>query len=324
MPANDERDSEGITASADFPDEDDALALDDDDADAETEFDLGDAAQVPTPPSRNRVKINGGDGLTLSEANELVGDVPSTVVLIAGEANAGKTTLLVELFAQFLAGPVGGWQYAGSKTLSGFHRRHKPARASSGSTSPTTERTQDDDIRHLHLAVASETRRVDLVVSDIRGEIFETIVDGGGASGELSFLRRVDVCLVLVDGELMLRASTRSLQMLRAKQLLMGLLAPDGVGEGTEVLIVATKADTLPPELRDTVKSELEKMAATILRRPISVSAQVLSARPADQTSPLGLVEVFEKLVSDREHHPRVRQQVAVPGARYFWNGTRL
>lgn len=321
MPANDELDSDA-TAATTLDGDDDSLTLDEEDgADEETEFDLGDSAELPPP--RARIKITGGDGLTLSEANVLVGDVPSTVVLIAGEANAGKTTLLVELFAQFLTGPVHGWQYAGSRTLSGFHRRHKPARASSGSTSPATERTQDDDIRHLHLAVASRTRRVDLVVSDIRGEVFESIVDGADAHDQLPFLPRVDVCLVLVDGELMRRASTRTLQLLRAKQLLMGLLAPDALADGAKVLIVATKADTLTPQLQDTVTSELDKMVSSVLRRPVSVSTSVLSARPADQTSRQGLVEVFEILVSDRERRPQIRQQVTLPGARYFWNGNR-
>lgn len=321
MPLDVERDNEAIAALPEISDEDDAL--DDEGSDEETEFDLGDAAEVSAPASRDRVKINGGDGLTLSEANAVVGAVPSTVVLLAGEANAGKTTLLVELFAQFLGGPVGDWKYAGSKTLSGFHRRHKTARASSGSATPATERTQDDDIRHLHLAVASESRRVDLIVSDIRGEIFESIVDGGAAGDELTFLARVDVCLVLVDGELMGRASTRTLQLLRAKQLLMGLLAPDGLGAEAAVMIVATKADTLTPELRDTVTAELEKMATTIHRRPIPVSAHVLSARPADQTSPLGLVEVFELLVSDRERRSPTGPQDTPSAARFFWNGSR-
>ncbi|WP_241979259.1 TRAFAC clade GTPase domain-containing protein [Cryobacterium sinapicolor] len=299
------------------------LGSEDDSDDEDTEFDLGESDSPPEALSNSRVTVSSGDGLTLSEANRLVGDVPSTVVLIAGEANAGKTTLLVELFAQFLSGPTGPWEYAGSQTVSGFHRRHKPARASSGATSPATARTQDDEIHHLHLAVAAGSRRVDLVVSDIRGEVFESIIDGATALQELPFLPRVDICLVLVDGEQMGHASTRSLQLLRAQQLLMGLLEHGGLRDETRVLLIATKADKLTPQVRDASTAALEAIAGGLRRRPAPVAARALSARPADNTAPMGLAEVLEYLVEKPVSTSQPVAPTTQPGGRHFWNGTQ-
>ena len=58
-------------------------------------------------------KVPGDKALTMSAANDVLAERPCVVVLVAGEANAGKTTLLAELWAQFLLGPFSGWDFAG-------------------------------------------------------------------------------------------------------------------------------------------------------------------------------------------------------------------
>ncbi|TDT61720.1 hypothetical protein [Frigoribacterium sp. PhB116] len=285
------------------------------------EFDLDADQHGPVQHSPERVRIGGGDGLSMTEVNDLVGSVPSVVVLVAGEANAGKTTLLVELFAQFLAGPVAGWRYAGSNTLQGFDRRHRPARASSGSSTATTARTQDDDLRHLHLALATEDRRIEFVFSDIRGEIFEGIIDGQPAREDLPFLPRVDFCLVLLDGEQMGRRSFRDLQVLRGRQLVSGLLEADAMRDGSEIMVIATKADTLDKDVRSEVEQELHQFETLLGTRSVSLKVHTLSARPADGSPSFGLPHLLNYLTKKEDGIGFTGHRAEVQG-RYYWRGS--
>ncbi|MBG6215571.1 hypothetical protein IWX75_000008 [Arthrobacter sp. CAN_A6] len=288
----------------------------------DVEFDLDAEAETSEALTEDRLQITGGDGLSLSEADEAVGATPSVVVLVAGEANAGKTTLLVELFAQFLDGPVGSWHYAGSRTLRGFDRRHRPARASTGASTATTARTQDDDLRHLHLAIATDERRVDLIISDIRGEVFEAIIDGRSARHELPFLPRVDYCLVLLDGEQMNARSIRDLQMLRGQQLLDGLLEPDSLRDDSSVMLVVTKIDTLDDEARSEAEAGLSELVALIQGRTVSSSVHAISARPEDGSAPVGLSELLDYLTHDEGKPAVPRTESALTHGRYYWRGS--
>lgn len=317
--------ADGLDAAVDSTDiagRGDEIFDGDDDQVEDVEFDLDASTEVTEVAANTRLRISGGDGLSLSEADEAVAANPSKVVLIAGEANAGKTTLLVELFAQFLAGPVGDWCYAGSRTLRGFDRRHRPARASSGALVATTARTQDDDLRHLHLAIASAERRVDLILSDIRGEVFEGIIDGRSAREELPFLPRVDHCLVLLDGEQMATRSVRDLQILRGQQLLDGLLEPDGLRDGSSVMIVVTKVDTLNADARLEVEDAVGVLTELAGSRPIDFSAHVISARPEAGSAPVGLDEILDQLTRDEPGVKGQERPSAPTQGRYFWRGS--
>jgi hypothetical protein len=105
-----------------------------DDDDAPTSVDesgvlLVDEHPIAPRPAGNPTSYIGGDqALSISEAGEITASRPSTVVLVAGDYGSGKTTLVVELWAQFLSGAFHGWQFAGSRTLAAFDRRHSPSR----------------------------------------------------------------------------------------------------------------------------------------------------------------------------------------------------
>ena len=67
--------------------------------------------------------------------------VPAKTVALVGDFRAGKTTLISALYASFLKGPLAGYRFRSSRTLTAFARRHHDALLLSKRDSPVTLRT---------------------------------------------------------------------------------------------------------------------------------------------------------------------------------------
>ena len=147
------------------------------------------------------VQLGGDESLTATEAHEFAAEHGAAVILLAGEFEAGKTTLIVEMYSRFLDGPVDGWLFAGSNTLVALDKRHLPTRYASGNAAATTERTQPEHEGLLHLRVVKDERTVPLFFTDLRGERFEHVADGVAAADEVPYAARANRTLVLIDGE---------------------------------------------------------------------------------------------------------------------------
>src|SRR5438552_2319796 len=82
-----------------------------------------------------------GKGLKAPDTTTITKRALTSVVLFAGTASCGKTTLLATLHLLFQQGPFAGYNFAGSDTLVGFEDRVSLTRTSSGRSAPTTPRT---------------------------------------------------------------------------------------------------------------------------------------------------------------------------------------
>jgi hypothetical protein len=271
-----------------------------------------------TKPDR---QVEGGTSLTMREAERTVQDVVTTVVLIAGEAEAGKTTLVTELWAAFLTGPFAGWSFAGSRTLNALSKRHFKARVSSGLSEPTTDRTADEDMRLLHLRVVRDEEATNLLMSDVRGEFFEFVINGATVGAQVPLAGRADKCIVVLDGERMRDAGERALHIFNTTSLIGGLLAEGGLRHGVPVLIVCTKGDSLTNEERVEVKAELATLASNAFNSPDwPVDTKVISSRSMETgTGPFGLDSVLEWLTDRRRRKVESSADQDAADDRYFW-----
>lgn len=239
------------------------------------------------------VTFESGESLGLSQANDLRAERPCRLILIAGEVKAGKSTLLVELFGKFLKGPYQGWSFAGSSTLKAFDRVHSPSRESSGLSLPETARTADEGMRFLHLRLSSEGR-TDLMLSELSGERFKGVIEGASIKDQIPVAEAADRCLVLVDGNLMLAASTRARTFARARRLIGGLTEEGGLSPDTPTLILATKSDLWGPTVDAHVRDESEALVAFGRARGLDASWAALAARPPNgETLESGMTEVL-------------------------------
>ena len=103
------------------------------------------------------VSLSNGRALTQEQANELARSALTRLIVILGESDSGKTTLLAHINERLQRGPLGEMSFAGSRTLPAFEERCFLSRSASRRSQPTTQRTplgQDQGL--LHLTVVGE------------------------------------------------------------------------------------------------------------------------------------------------------------------------
>jgi hypothetical protein len=181
---------------------------------------------------QNMVLIGGDDSLTLAEADEIAAHSACRVVLIAGEFESGKTTLAIQLYAQFLQGTFAGADFGGSRTLRAFDARHHTSRAASGRAASTTNATRDEGMRLLHLKLRRSGRIHNILLSDVRGEYFENIVNGSKPAADIKLAARADLCLIGIDGASLALPAERQRAISRARLLIGGLTELGGLRPG--------------------------------------------------------------------------------------------
>jgi len=265
------------------------------------------------------VDLGGDAALTLKQADLLAAHQPCRVVLVAGEFESGKTTLVAEFYARFLEGPFEDAIFGGSQTLRALDVRLHPAREASGETKPTTDRTADSDMRLLHLRVRREGALHNLLLSDVRGEFFENVVDGAPVEEEVPLAARADVCVLAVDGAAVAQPGERQVAFTRAKLLLGGLVQEGGLSTSTPVLVVVTKADLLEGPARQWAEHRLTQLCDWALKQGVQAVPLFVSARPDTGTAREGLGLLFAGLLpSPPTTRPSARDPE--PGDRQFWN----
>src|SRR5260370_42496305 len=119
----------------------------------ESTFNANDTDGQNEEPSRARTEVTlpSGKGLTFSEGDAITRRSHSRVVLLAGTAKSGKTTLLSSLYLLFHRKPIVGYLFAGCETFVGFEERNYYVEILSGLARPTMERTVVSELLHLSL-----------------------------------------------------------------------------------------------------------------------------------------------------------------------------
>lgn len=266
------------------------------------------------------VDIGGAEALTLDDAGRLMAKHRCTVALIAGEAKAGKTTLVVELYARFLLGPYGNWQFAGSHTLRALDIRHFTAQQASGNSEPYTGRTQDEDMRLLHLSLEAESDSRSLLFSDVRGEFFDEVIDGAPVAESVKLAPRADRCIVTIDGERLAQSGAAETAFMRARMLMGGLMEAGGLDAHTPIAIVCTKWDQVEEGRRPAILRRAEKLAVYAASSGRTAKVFAVSVRPGPPVAPIeGLEELLEWLTSSHPNEAESENERLEETGRQFW-----
>lgn len=281
-----------------------------------------DVATVPETVDQV-VQLGGGESLTTPEAHDIAAEYGAEIILIAGEFKAGKTTLMIELYSRFLEGPVGGWLFAGSRTLVALDKRHLPTRYASGNVAATTERTQPEHEGLIHLRIVKEERTVPLFFTDLRGERFEHVTDGVPAAGEVPNVARANRTMVLIDGEKIGDVALRQTAMHRGRQLIGGLTELGGVTLGRPMAIVLTKQDLVDADQLKWFAEQARPLAEFACERGADASIMTIAARPdSAPDSPQGLEHVVTWLTAQMPKSADEPDPLVNPADRQFWRLT--
>ncbi len=297
---------------ADILHEDSALELDDDDIEEPAD------AAIPL------VTVPGDEALTIDEVGDLMARRPVRVVLVAGEAEVGKTTLVAELFKRFLYGRLGVWTFGGSETLRAFNIRLHPSFAESGAGMSTTERTADEEVRFLHLDLARNGERFNIIASDGKGEYFENLIGGGSVAQEVPIAGRVDRCLIAIDGGKLSDPMRRDSSLTRGRLLLSALRGPGGIPPECPVALLCTKWDLVDVSKQEAVLTWLNTLATSQGGDIVVLKASVRPGPPKTQVD--GLLEILEFVACAPDSKAAsitasggALSMVPSPTGRHFW-----
>lgn len=158
--------------------------------------DAGVADEFVNLPSGKPLQEDGASSLLRAHA------IP--IILLAGAAKSGKTTLLASLHDSFQSKPFAGYLAAGSRTLMGFEERCFDSRASSGGDEPTTLRTiRADGLQFYHLKLRKEDLKTGIqhaLFGDMSGEYYSGALDSAAELRALKIITRADHFVHLIDG----------------------------------------------------------------------------------------------------------------------------
>lgn len=243
-----------------------------------------------SPSSEDDVSTFEGEALPLTQSFEIANAYPTHVILMMGEREAGKTTLLAELHHSFLRAPFAEYLFAGSRTLIGFEKNCFLARHLSGEEREDTERTKYSDIRLLHLALTrpDDPRQVrHLLLTDVSGERFKEIRSSRDEAEEIApLVRRANHTVLLVDGNRLSVPRTQASVVTKACLLLRGLVEAGGLSSRNALHVVISKWDyVLARSATDQVQrlqDAIRKAAPTLAPQFHFVAARVTESVDID------------------------------------------
>ena len=250
------------------------------------------------------IELFSGAALGATDAEVITLRSRTELVVFAGAEGSGKTTVLASIYEHLNQGPFSGFKFAGSRSLLGFEEICHLNRLASGGVQPDTQRTRlTDETKYYHLALRpaepSAPRR-NVLLSAMSGELFRMAKDSHEDAERLTFLRRADTIVVLVDGERLANAAQRTSAQADAADILESLLDANMVSPTCQVEIVFSKLDRITAAGQtalDFLGKTREKFDGRFRARVPHLSFRNIAARPASssekENSEGGLAEAF-------------------------------
>jgi hypothetical protein len=238
------------------------------------------------------IAIYEGEAMEASDTTSVTASSLTRLVLFAGYAYTGKTTLLASLFDLFQNGPVDNYYFAGSRTLIGLEKRCHDSRTTSGRSTPDTLRTVIAEPKFLHLNVFNTELSLhrNLLFTDIAGEYFKELTDNAVECRKFTLASRADHFVLFMDADMLSNRAERHSTKLNAIGILRGLTEVNTLTPDTFIQIVFSRWDLLESKKDvDEHKAFIEAVKADIRNRFPNSNWNIrffeVASRPVDGSS---------------------------------------
>lgn len=250
------------------------------------------------------VELFSGAALSSTDAEVITLRSRTQLVVLAGAEGSGKTTVLTSIYERLNQGAFAGFKFAGSRSLLGFEEICHLNRLASGGIQPDTQRTRlTEEPKYYHLALRTaepSAMRRNVLLSAMSGELFRMAKDSQEDAERLTFLRRADTIVVLIDGERLAAPAQRTSAQADAADILESLLDANMVSSVCRVELVFSKLDRIRAAgqtARVFLEKTQEKLEGKFRTRVAQLSFRQIAARPAPlsepETSDDGLADAF-------------------------------
>jgi hypothetical protein len=260
-----------------------------------------------------------GKGLSFSSANGLASRYFTRVILFAGTAQSGKTTLLSTLPLLFHREPFADYLFSGSATLVGFEERNYYVEVASGLVKQNMERTVLPEVLHLQVrSIDLAKQHSDLLLCDMSGEDFREAKDSMEVCQSMEIIRRADTFVLLIDGAKLVDPASRQRAKNDPLTLLRNCLDGHMLRPETAVDVLFTKWDLVHANDKKTDIEAFSKTVEAAIKKQFadrvkSLRIARIAAHPSEGDLPLGygLKEPFQSWANYRAQ--RISQAVPIP-----------
>jgi GTP-binding protein EngB required for normal cell division len=235
------------------------------------------------------IRLYNGTELKVAELGLVTNQFDTNLIIIIGESNSGKTTILTSIFDMFQTGKFSKYYFAGSMTQYGFESRCHLSRAPSKAVVPDTAHTTAKDFNFLHISFKGiehlAGKATHLLISDISGERFNMANNSSPMMNDMTLVKDADHLIYLLDGDKIANKFERNAITTRAGQFITRALDTGLFDLETKLQIVFTKADSLSEMSSngglDKIKEEFTSKFQSRLKE---LTFGIVAARPKPPT----------------------------------------
>ena len=224
------------------------------------------------------------------------------VVGVMGTQNAGKTCFLLSLYLMASQQSLPkGYLFRRSLTLQGFEDRARKLREWRGGPLPEelADHTSLADERRpgfLHLGIAKNEERIDLLLSDLPGEWTTSLINRAETAKRWEFLKRADGIIVVLDG-VELIGNNRFVHVTNAKHLFQRLKDTLRIPIDLPFVILVSKADEIQMK-EPAVLGEIKQSAVELGLAPKVILCASFSRKPDVVPNGVGVVDAVEHIIT--------------------------
>lgn len=248
--------------------------------------------------------IEDGNTLSVSRGSEILKSNGACVVAFLGQAEAGKTSLIAEVYDAFQYSSYSTLAFAGSRSLIAFEKICHKVRAASRASDLLEERTDvTTDPVFYHLKIRLELSNFqEMLIADRSGETYRDMLDTPELVSECLELHRATVLNVLVDGRRLSNLAERSKVMSECHHSLQTLMFCNVIDARMRINIILTKLDLVDVgSHKERVHDDFRRLGAQIKELTDNLKTDLgyfeIAARPENDKYPKGYG--VEALIAD-------------------------
>lgn len=273
-----------------------------------------DVADRESEDSTSFFAIDAADPLSVPDASAVLKTSQVSLVTLIGSAEAGKTSLIAEVYDAFQYGQYASLFFAGSRTLTAFEKICLKVRRASKAGDLKQERTDltiDPTFYHLNISDGGSIRK-QLLIADRSGETYREVRDTPSIVQDCLELTHGHTLNLLVDGARLADNAERATVGSECYQVVQALAEARLCQSGTQFNVILTKLDRVErsgefPRVVGDFDRIVERIAIISGRRRADVSTFKIAARPDNESYVKGYG--VEPLVS----HWLIAQRPMVP-----------
>ena len=235
-------------------------------------------------------RLNSGEALSVADGSEVLKSKRASVVALVGQAEAGKTSLIGEVYDAFQYGQYETLCFGGSRTLMAFEKICHKIRGTSRGRDLLEERTDvTPDPVLFHLLMARKERNPqDILIADRSGESYRDMLDRPSMAAKCIELRKATVLNLLVDGARLCDPTERASVITECQQTMQTLSHSSVLDGCTRVNVVLTKLDEVDgsadkERTHSTFEMIVNRVKATLPEGSEKVGIYKIAARPYNE-----------------------------------------